>query len=132
MKLSPFAVAFAFITVMHAANITCAQTTELEAQVVTASKSQAKVEQMSLYTTIISQDEIKKLEKEKNEIFSSKNITDPEQLQRILDIDNTIFLEDNTAYITNYDELVLRIEEENVAFDKMCAELKAKQLESLK
>jgi len=62
MKLSPFAVAFAFITVMNAANITCAQTTELEAQVVTASKSQAKVEQMSLYTTIISQDEIKNLQ----------------------------------------------------------------------
>jgi iron complex outermembrane receptor protein len=34
--------------------------TELEVQVVTASKSQAKVEQMAVHTTIISQEEIKK------------------------------------------------------------------------
>jgi len=40
-----------------------------------------------------------------------------ERLQTILDIDNTIFLEDRTAYITNYDELVLKIEEENVDVD---------------
>ena len=39
----------------------------------------------------LSQDEIKKLEKEKNEIFSSKNITDPEQLQRILGTGSAIF-----------------------------------------
>lgn len=48
------------IALLMFAKIANAQTTELETQVVTSSKSQAKVEQMSLYTTIISQDDIKK------------------------------------------------------------------------
>jgi hypothetical protein len=38
-----------------------------------------------------SQDEIQKLETERNEIFSSKNISDPDQLQRILNTGSAIF-----------------------------------------
>ena len=60
MKKKFLLASIAFVMLAGVTKIASAQTTELETQVVTSSKSQAKVEQMSLYTTIISQDDIKK------------------------------------------------------------------------